>query len=165
MTTSARTSGSASRTTRSSSSTSVATARTRSRAGNRPCLANRATIQLTSDHHRRVRCTARRGHRTPDEAAFLAFGPGAQQWLITAAAAGTPRMRTKMIAAVALAKIYGQARSIARLATAAELGRFADEDLGQLMRYQAAARPGRSSGGDEARTLKRAPRAWTGFGA
>jgi transposase len=30
--------------------------------------------------------------RTPDEAAFLALGPGAQQWLITAAAAGTARM-------------------------------------------------------------------------
>lgn len=51
-------------------------------------------------------------HRTPraktlDEAAFLAIGPGAQQWLISAVAVGTARIRTKMIAAVALAKIYG----------------------------------------------------------
>jgi transposase len=67
--------------------------------------------------------------RTPDEAAFLALGPGARQWLITAAAAGTARMRTKMIAAVALAKIYGFNPVDHALAAAAELGRFADEDL------------------------------------
>jgi len=42
--------------------------------------------------------------RTPDEAAFLAIGPGAQQWLISAAAVGAARIRSKMIAAVALAK-------------------------------------------------------------
>jgi hypothetical protein len=43
--------------------------------------------------------------RTPDEAAFLALGPGAQHWLVSAAAAGTRRIRTKMAAAVALARI------------------------------------------------------------
>src|SRR5206468_4743355 len=75
--------------------------------------------------------------RTPDEAAFLALGAGAQQWLITAAAAGTARIRTKMIAAVALAKIYGAAPVDRALGLAAELARFADEDLGQLLRYQA----------------------------
>src|SRR5260370_32597417 len=74
--------------------------------------------------------------RTPDEAAFLALGPGAQQWLITAAAAGTLRIRTKMIAAVALAKIYGPAPVDRALGLAAGLGRFADEDLGPLLRYQ-----------------------------
>src|SRR5215210_4876140 len=37
--------------------------------------------------------------RTADEAAFLAIGSGAQQWLIRAAAAGSARLRTKMIAA------------------------------------------------------------------
>jgi hypothetical protein len=73
--------------------------------------------------------------RTPDEAAFLAIGPGAQQWLIKAAAVGTARMRTKMIAAVALAKIYGPAPVDHALTVAAELGRFADEDLALLMRH------------------------------
>ena len=80
--------------------------------------------------------------RTPDEAAFLALGPGAQQWLITAAAAGTARIRTKMIAAVALASFHSAATVDRALGVAAELGRFADEDLGQLLRYQAVARPG-----------------------
>ena len=103
--------------------------------------------------------------RTPDEAAFLALGPGAQQWLITAAAAGTARIRTKMIAAVALAKIYGPAPVDRALGLAAELGRFADEDLGQLLRYQAVARPGGVRRVDEATTLQSGTAAWTGFGS
>jgi transposase len=102
--------------------------------------------------------------RTPDEAAFLALGPGAQHWLITAAAIGTLRIRTKMIAAVALAKIYGPAPVDRALGLAAELGRFADEDLGQLLRYQAVARPGGVRRADEANTLQRGTAAWTGFG-
>ena len=102
--------------------------------------------------------------RTPDEAAFLALGPGAQQWLITAAAAGVARIRTKMIAAVALAKIYGLAPVDRALALAAELGRFADEDLGQLLRYQSVARPGAVRRADEANTLQTGTSVWTGFG-
>src|SRR5437868_13808260 len=92
--------------------------------------------------------------RTPDEIAFLALGPGAQQWLITAAAVGTARMRTKMIAAVALAKIYGLDPVDQALATAAELGRFADEDLAQLMRHQATARAGKVRQLDETQSLQ-----------
>jgi transposase len=103
--------------------------------------------------------------RTPDEAAFLALGPGAQHWLITAAAMGTLRIRTKMIAAVALAKIYGPAPVDRALGLAAELGRFADEDLGQLLRYQAVARPGGVRRADEANTLQSGTAAWTGFGS
>ncbi len=103
--------------------------------------------------------------RTPDEAAFLALGPGAQQWLITAAAVGTLRMRTKMIAAVALAKIYGPTPVDHALGLAAELGRFADEDLGQLLRYQAVARPGGVRRADEANTLQKGTAAWMGFGS
>jgi hypothetical protein len=103
--------------------------------------------------------------RTPDEAAFLALGPGAQQWLITAAAAGVARIRTKMIAAVALASFHGSAAVDHALALAAELGRFGDEDLGQLLRYQAVARPGQPQRADEANTLQTGTAAWTGFGA
>ncbi|HEY6356303.1 MAG TPA: IS21 family transposase, partial [Burkholderiaceae bacterium] len=108
-------------------------------------------------------------HRTPrartvDEAAFLALGPGAQQWLITAAAAGAARIRTKMIAAVALAKIYGATPVEHALAVAAELGRFADEDLGQLLRYQSVARPGAVRRANEANTLQTGTSVWTGFG-
>jgi hypothetical protein len=45
-------------------------------------------------------------------------------------------MRSKMIAAVALAKMYGPGPVERGLATAAELGRFADEDLVQLLRHR-----------------------------
>lgn len=102
--------------------------------------------------------------RTPEEAAFLAIGPGAQQWLVTAAAAGTLRMRLKMMAAVALAKIYGFGPVDRALATAAELGRFADDDLVQLMRHQATARPGKIVRLDESRSLQTGTSAWAGFG-
>src|SRR5258707_14584838 len=103
--------------------------------------------------------------RTPDEAAFLAIGPGAQGWLISAAAVGTARIRTKMIAAVALAKIYGPSPVDRALATAAELSRFADEDLAQLMRHQATARPGKVLRLDESRSLQTGTSAWADFGA
>jgi len=103
--------------------------------------------------------------RTPDEAAFLELGPGARQWLITAAATGTARIRTKMIAAVALAKIFGPAPVERALGLAAELGRFADEDLGQLLRYQSVARPGVMQRVDEANTLQTGTAVWTGFGS
>jgi transposase len=109
-------------------------------------------------------------HRTPrprtaDEAAFLAIGGGAQQWLISAAAAGTARMRTKMIAAVALAKIYGPDPVDRALTVAAELGRFADEDLAQVMRHQATARSGKVRRLDEQRSLQTGTKAWAGFGS
>jgi hypothetical protein len=102
--------------------------------------------------------------RTPDEAAFLAIGPGAQRWLVSAAAVGTARIRTKMIAAVALAKIYGFGPVERALSTAAELGRFADDDLVQLMRHQATARPGKIVRLDESRSLQTGTSAWAGFG-
>jgi hypothetical protein len=48
----------------------------------------------------------------------------------------------EMIASVALAKIYGPTRVNHALATAADLQRFADEDLAQLLRHQATAANG-----------------------
>jgi transposase len=109
-------------------------------------------------------------HRTPkprtrDEAAFLTIGPGASQWLIAAAALGTARIRSKMLAAVALAKLYGPGPIDRALATAAELGRFADEDLAELLRYQATARPGTVRRLDELRSLQTGTAVWTGFGS
>jgi hypothetical protein len=74
-------------------------------------------------------------------------------------------MRTKMIAAVALAKIYGPGPVEQALAAAAELGRFADDDLAQLMRHQATARPGKVLRMDDARSLQVGTAAWAGFGS
>src|ERR1043166_4467621 len=102
--------------------------------------------------------------RTADEAAFLAIGSGATQWLMAAAAGGAARMRGKMIAAVALAKIYGAAPVDQALATAAELGRFADEDLGQLLQHQASAGKGPLCRVDDAHSLQPGTSAWAGFG-
>jgi hypothetical protein len=70
-----------------------------------------------------------------------------------------------MIAAVALASFHGSAAVDRALAVAAELGRFADEDLGQLLRYQSVARPGGVRRADEANTLQTGTAAWTGFGS
>jgi hypothetical protein len=70
-----------------------------------------------------------------------------------------------MMAAVALAKIYGSAPVDRALGLAAQLGRFADEDPGQLLRYQPVARPGGVRRADEATTLQSGTAAWTGFGS
>jgi hypothetical protein len=70
-----------------------------------------------------------------------------------------------MIAAVALAKIYGPWPVDRALAVAAELGRFADEDLGQLLRYQASARPGEMRRAGETQSLQDGTLAWAGFGS
>lgn len=83
---------------------------------------------------------------------------------MAAAAVGTARIRTKMIAAAALAKIYGPGPVDRALATAAELGRFADEDLAQLLRHQATAGKGELCRVDGARSLQPGTAAWKGFG-
>jgi hypothetical protein len=85
--------------------------------------------------------------------------------LLAAAAVGTSRLRTKLIGAVALARIYGPGPVDRALAAAAELGRFADEDLALLLQYQATARPGKVRRLDEARSLQVGTSAWAGFGA
>src|SRR6266567_2507252 len=69
----------------------------------------------------------------------------------------------RMIGAVALAKIYGMGPVDRALATAAELGRFADEDLAQLIRHQATARPGKLVRLDESRSLQAGTSSWAGF--
>jgi hypothetical protein len=105
--------------------------------------------------------------RTAAEAAFLALGPGAEQWLVAAAAAGTARMRRKMAAAVSLAGFHGAPAVDAALATAAELERFAADDLLTLLRYQAgdpSAPPGAVRRADEQRSLQAGTGAWAGFG-
>ena len=100
-----------------------------------------------------------------DERAFLAIGPGAERWLITAAAAGTSRLRRKLGEAVALAKLHGAEAVDEALAVAADAGRFGDGDLAAILTHQGArviAFPARAS---EERSLQRSTRSWEGFGA
>ena len=74
--------------------------------------------------------------RTPEEAAFLALGPGAASWLVKAAAAGTGKVRVKMRQAVEFAAVYGTDEVDTALAVAADAGRFAEADLASILRHR-----------------------------
>jgi hypothetical protein len=103
--------------------------------------------------------------RNSEEAAFLALGDGAEQWLLKAAAAGTSRVRRKMAEAVDLAKLHGPGEVEHALRVCAEAGRFADGDLAAILFHQQSgtviAFPARAS---EERSLQRSTAAWEGFG-
>jgi hypothetical protein len=104
--------------------------------------------------------------KSAEERAFLAVGPGAQAWLIAAAAAGAARVRRKMAEAVDLAKLHDAADVNDALASAAMAGRFADGDLAAILAHQqAGARviefPARA--GEQA-SLQSSTRSWEGYG-
>jgi transposase len=69
----------------------------------------------------------------PVEAAFLELGPGAERWLILAAASGAERIRTKIGRATELAALVGADQVERALGLAAEAGRFADGDLESIV--------------------------------
>jgi len=99
-----------------------------------------------------------------DEQAFLAIGPGAQAWLIAAAAAGASRVRRRMAEAVDLAKLHGAPDVEEALRVAADAGRFGDGDLAAILAHQGAQViefPARAS---EEQSLQRSTRSWEGFG-
>jgi transposase len=102
--------------------------------------------------------------RTPEEAAFLALGPGAARWLIGAAAAGTARARVKMAQAVEFAAVYGNDEVDDALVAAAEAGRFGEGDLASILRHR------RRSSGDvvvpiaEAHSLQNGTARWSEVG-
>lgn len=70
---------------------------------------------------------------SPEEAAFLELGPGAERWLILAAASGAERIRTKIRRATGLAMLVGSDQVDHALGLAAEAGRFADGDLESIV--------------------------------
>src|SRR3954453_10249965 len=76
--------------------------------------------------------------RNRAEEAFLALGPGAQAWLVEAAATGAQKVRSKMTAAVELAALVGVEPVDAALGIAATAGRFAEADLLAIVEHQAA---------------------------
>jgi hypothetical protein len=104
--------------------------------------------------------------RNADERAFLALGPGAERWLIQAAAAGAQRVRRKMAEAVDLAKLHGTEEVEHALRACAEAGRFGDGDLASVLahRQQAGGElilfPARS----EDHSLQRSTKSWEGLG-
>lgn len=101
----------------------------------------------------------------PGELAFLALGPGAEAWLVEAAASGAVRVRTKMARAVELAALVGPERVEAALALAAGASRFAEGDLASILDHLAG---GVVEAGfaraDEAFSVQAGTGAWAGFG-
>ena len=100
-----------------------------------------------------------------EEQAFLAIGPGAERWLIRAAAAGATRLRRKTREAVDLAKLHGPEEVDEALRAAADAGRFGDGDLAAILAHhggQVIEFPARAS---EEQSLQRSTRSWEGFGA
>ena len=99
------------------------------------------------------------------ETAFLALGPGAEAWLVEAAAAGAVRVRAKMAAAVELAALTGRAQVDAALGVAAAAGRFAEDDLPAIVAHRAAGAPSADLVvADEAHSAQPGTAAWEGFG-
>jgi hypothetical protein len=102
---------------------------------------------------------------SPAETAFLALGPGAEAWLVEAAAAGSVRVRAKMAAAVQLAALAGRDEVDAALGVAAAAGRFAEDDLLAIVRHRAAGAPSAQLVvADETHSAQPGTTAWKGFG-
>ncbi len=103
--------------------------------------------------------------QTADEQAFLAIGPGAEKWLIAAAAAGTTKLRRKVAEAVALSKLHGEQSVDEALRVAADAARFADSDLAAILAHHRDAKviPFPAAASDE-QSLQRSTAAWEGFG-
>jgi len=103
--------------------------------------------------------------RSREEQAFLALGPGAQAWLVKAAAVGASRVRRKMAEAVDLAKLHDSGQVEHALRVCADAGRFADGDLAAILAHEQAATvipfPARAA---EEQSLQRSTRSWEGFG-
>jgi transposase len=105
------------------------------------------------------------------EAAFLAIGAGAEQWLTRAAGAGTSRLRRKLGEAVDLAKLHGTVVVNDALEACAQAERFADGDLASVLAHQQQHSQG-GQGGEviafpercEPGSLQRSTRAWEGLG-
>jgi hypothetical protein len=95
------------------------------------------------------------------EAAFLALGDGARLWLVEAGAAGTSRVKVKMGQALTLARLHGNAAVDWALGHAAVHGRFAEDDLAQVLATRA---PGHRHAAGEQHSLQSGTRAWDGFG-
>ncbi len=96
---------------------------------------------------------------------FLALGDGARLWLTEAAAAGTQRMRVKMAAAVATAKLVGGPEVDRALGHAAVNGRFGERDLASILEHQALAQHAPVHRAGEDRSLTQGTSGWAALGS
>jgi hypothetical protein len=99
--------------------------------------------------------------RTAAEAEFLALGAGARMWLTEAAAAGSTKMRLKMAAAVALAKLGDPVAVDWALGHAAVNSRFAEADLASIVNHHARVNAGPRHQASETRSLTQGTGAWS----
>jgi hypothetical protein len=103
--------------------------------------------------------------RTPAEAAFLALGPGAHDWLVEASAVGAQRIRSKMARAVELAAVVGAHAVDDALGLAAISGRFGEDDLACIVDHRAGAgAPVEVVRADEAHSAQPGTAGWGRFG-
>jgi transposase len=103
--------------------------------------------------------------RTPAEAAFLALGPGAHDWLVEASAVGAQRIRSKMARAVELAAVVGAHAVDDALGLAAISGRFGEDDLASIVDHRAGAgAPVDVVRADEAHSAQPGTAGWGRFG-
>ena len=102
--------------------------------------------------------------RNADEKAFLAIGPGAEAWLIAAAAVGASRVRRKLAEAVDLAKLHGHQQVDEALRAAADAARFADGDLAAILAHRGGEVIAFPAHANEEQSLQRSTAAWEGFG-
>lgn len=102
--------------------------------------------------------------RTAAESEFLALGEGAHLWLTEAAAAGTARMRVKMAAAVATAKLVGGVEVDWALGHAAVNARFGEHDLASILEHHARSRPGELHRAGEDHSLTQGTASWAALG-
>jgi transposase len=102
--------------------------------------------------------------RSAEEAAFLAIGSGAIDWLKQAATEGAGRVRSKMAEAVTLTKLYGAEAVDRALSSAAVAGRFAEGDLAAILSYQRHHAVSTSVRASETHSLQPGTAAWSAFG-
>ena len=98
---------------------------------------------------------------------FLAIGPGAERWLLEAAAQGATRIRPirpQMAEATTLAALHGRTVVDQVLEQAAAAQRFSQGDVAAILAHQAAARPGPARQAGEHHSLQTGTSAWERFG-
>ncbi len=106
----------------------------------RHLVVGRGEASIVDAHYPPRRDTAERAPKAtnPFEESFLQIGPGAERWLIEAAAQGTRGVTTRMGEAVALAEVWAATSSTKHSGLGATVGRFAQGDLESILAPAAA---------------------------
>jgi hypothetical protein len=101
----------------------------------RHLVVGRGEASIVDAHYPERRDTAERAPKAtnPFEESFLQIGPGAERWLIEAAAQGTRGVTTRMGEAVALAEVWDPQLVDEALGLGATVGRFAQGDLESIL--------------------------------